>query len=538
MKNIKKHYQKHLLFTYFIALILLTFSCGDEASLPTESLQESSNNTKVEDEKLSGIQNTSKYKDKNNDQDQDKNKDENLDHNIDDLTVTSMITLGNDAQEIDTFNIDKPFSFELTTNSKKYIPFTFVLKDKYEQIILQGERFFSKDKKAIISNESLVKNDFSDFKINMNKEDNAMILSISLKMNDETKTIDFTEKAIKLNKIIALKNREDIMNMVKEMNNNHQYYQMNNIGNIDDFVTVIKDTPFSSKYNGNNKYLTISNDSNPEKLRGLFYKIKNATIKNLTINMNIKESNNIENGLGILSSFAEGNNWLEKVTTNREISVGIRQSIGGFVGHIQSGTTTIKYGISDIEFKNEKENSSKIGGFVGEIGLNNLGNIIIEQSISRGQFNIYNSKEVGGFIGMINDSTNNKIVNSYTKMGIIVSEFGGGLVGVVKSSSSSIEPHLTIIKSYEDSLFYPVSQKTGGLIAKRDEAFVVVENAYYIEKSLNSGINLIEGHGLNHGGKKISSEEGTKQSTFIDWDFNNIWQFNSFLNRMSLQFEK
>jgi hypothetical protein len=277
-----------------------------------------------------------------------------------------------------------------------------------------------------------------------------------------------------------------------------------------------------------------------------------STIKNVKlINIDYSGEENIT-VIGGLAGFVQ-KTQIDNVYVHGKINS--IAGVGGIVGGLQSaiiqnsisnveitGTSTEKYGreyqIGLLNVKGGKFTGSSLGGIAGAIYEST-----IENSYSTGNINSENGGNLGGIAGSANKGL---IIQSHSDINIIGGgESIGGLVG--KSRSSEIE------NSYATG---DVTGKTmvGGLIGKseklEDEDTMTITNSYSTGKvtgetevgGLIGEINLdadlttsvtnsywdIETSGISSsaGGEGKTTSQMKQQSTFVDWDFETVWQIS------------
>jgi len=164
--------------------------------------------------------------------------------------------------------------------------------------------------------------------------------------------------------------------------------------------------------------------------------------------------------------------------------------VGGLVG-INTGK------IEDCNVSGSVEGSNDVGGLVGLNG--EFGNITKSFASSA----VEGSCFVGGLVGANNKG---KIENSYSTGSVIGKEKTGGLVG--ENTRSAF-----IKNSYSTSTVTGATQ-VGGLVGYNDDGASIISSYY----DLNTTGQADTGKGVG----KITAEMKT-QSTFVDWDFTNIW---------------
>ncbi len=230
------------------------------------------------------------------------------------------------------------------------------------------------------------------------------------------------------------------------------------IGNKND--NADESTAFQGIFNGsgfilNNLYQNTSWD----KYTGLFGRIYNATIKNLTLKGELKVAK-IDSGAVIGS--AKGTSTIENVINyvNASSTIG-SNSLSGIIG-ISSGEVTIK---NCINYGNIT-NSNNAGGLVGIV--TNISNTRIENSSNYGTITNNLGKHAGGLIGRDDGSeSHTTIKNSYNKGDVKGSNPNtttliGGLMGFVHGKIEIENSYNT--GNIKSSAKEDIIQYTGGLI--------------------------------------------------------------------------
>jgi filamentous hemagglutinin family protein len=204
---------------------------------------------------------------------------------------------------------------------------------------------------------------------------------------------------------------------------------------------------------------------------GLFGLLNSGSITNFALTGNIIGGNST-GGLVGLAGFTSGcvsycsANELGRVeisNVNATLTVNGIDNVGGLVGSGYANFTQVAAD-SGVTGRNS------VGGLVGDLGFGNIINTYSTGSISG------NSK-VGGLIG---NSYYSQIKNSYSTSLVTGTNDAGGLIGYKNET-----PYEVVSNSYWDT------QKSGQLTSA--------------------------------GGTGKSSAELQQQTTFTDWDFNNVW---------------
>jgi hypothetical protein len=188
-----------------------------------------------------------------------------------------------------------------------------------------------------------------------------------------------------------------------------------------------------------------------------------------------------------------GNAYLSTITdTYSHCSVTGTNNVGGLIGLKDSSTLKYSYSSGYIVGTND------VGGLIGKSTSNGFIISEIQQSISLGD--VYGTNNVGGLVGNAYLST---ITDTYSHCSVSGHTNVGGLIGLKDSS--------TVTSSYSAG---SVSGTThvGGLIGYGSS---VTSSYWDIETS---------GQTSSSSGTGKTTTEMMQKSTYVGWDFVNIWQ--------------
>ncbi|OQX97143.1 MAG: hypothetical protein B6I24_09795 [Bacteroidetes bacterium 4572_128] len=178
--------------------------------------------------------------------------------------------------------------------------------------------------------------------------------------------------------------------------------------------------------------------------------------------------------------------------------------IGGLVGR-NPGAINNSYSTGSVT------GYSFVGGLVG----NNEDYGTISNTYSTG--NVTNTGNyIGGLVGVNQDE--GKISNTYSTGNVTGKNFVGGLVGENKEETE-------IINSYSTGNVTATGYgyDIGGLVGKLDGVDAVITNSYWdIETSGQEN--------SNGGGIGKTTAEMKNMSTYVDWDFEEVWNINAEIN--------
>jgi len=164
-------------------------------------------------------------------------------------------------------------------------------------------------------------------------------------------------------------------------------------------------------------------------------------------------------------------------------------SVGGLVGHNSSGTINNSYATGGVDGGNS------VGGLVGENG-GTISNSYATGSVEGGNF-------VGGLVGYNGYNDGGTISNGYATGGVKGGSNVGGLVGGNSATISGSYATGNVSGSYF----------IGGLIGQSWNG--TISNSYY-NKQTSGQTDTDKGEG------KTTAEMKTK-STYVGWNFQNIW---------------
>jgi hypothetical protein len=240
--------------------------------------------------------------------------------------------------------------------------------------------------------------------------------------------------------------------------------------------------PFIGKFDGDGhkiRNLTI-NWPNRDEL-GLFSGIDSSEIRNLGLE-NVKVVSNLDY-VGALAGVSRGT----IVNVYATGTVSGRFFTGGLVGQNYGAITTSFAAVS-------VNGGATVGGLAGK----NQGSI--SNSYATGSVIGYIS--AGGLVGAMSAGS---ITNSYATGSVNGNDYVGGLVGFMDSGS--------ITNSYATGSVNG-NEYVGGLVGQMLDGSVT--NSYYNKETTDPSDDEDKG-------EPKSTEEMRQQSTFVDWDFVNVW---------------
>jgi len=229
-----------------------------------------------------------------------------------------------------------------------------------------------------------------------------------------------------------------------------------------------------------------------------FFGINNGTIKNIRlVNLNIVEIDSVTS-LGGLLGINGNDGRIENVFVQGNIEA-TAHCIGGLVG-MNMGTVTASY--TDMNLKSDllyidDEYFTHIGMVGGLVGDNETG--LIENSFTIGSASSYGV--VGGLVG----ESGGRIINSYSMVNVfLLSDDQRGVVGSLSGFNSLITGSTAFVGEIVSS--YALRNNSVELIG------------------VNNSDNVCPNSALK------TAEQLRQQSTFIGWDFENIWAIDPSTN--------
>jgi len=333
--------------------------------------------------------------------------------------------------------------------------------------------------------------------------------------------------------------------------------------------------PFNGTLDGqgyvirNLKIGTMENQKNIQ-FAGLFGCLQNAVIMNIgleELNINIRLIDTVSSTAGGICGYSSGSVSISNCYNTGDIfSMAFSASsfAGGICGLMNVGTGSISncYNTGDI-FASSPSRSDSVdaGGICGR----NLTNVGINNCYNTGDISAFSSDSTstataGGICGIssgyssISKCYNTGEVSTFAvtsaTTSAVVSSYSGGICG--KNSNSISDCYnigeVSAFASASNSR-YPNSSSFAGGICGRD--FVSINNCYNTSNisafasnysytgsittggsSLNTTINnsyCLNLYGSSNG-TQLTAEQMHNQSSFVDWDFDNVWGINSNIN--------
>ena len=278
----------------------------------------------------------------------------------------------------------------------------------------------------------------------------------------------------------------------------------------------------------NNANLKINNESSSAVAGGIIGKNNSVYSVNITDstntgNISASGSKNTYCGglVGINTSAVEITNSTNTGNVSYSYTTSYSYS-GGFVGYNDNGAITItnstNTGNVSYSYSYSRRSRSYSGGFVG---YNDNGAITITNGTNTGNVSSSSSSASysGGFVGSnegtltITDCTNTGNISSSSSDSV---SYSGGFVGV------DYEGTITISNSTNTG---NISGSSGGFVGSYSyNSKRTIIDSYCLTGSVGRNGN----YGYN--GYMLTPEQMRNQNSFNDFDFENVWTMNSFIN--------
>ena len=310
------------------------------------------------------------------------------------------------------------------------------------------------------------------------------------------------------------------------------------------------ETPFTGELDGNGysiENMTITTVQEEQFNAGLFGYIKNATVKNLTIDkgkIDVSADKGVYAGLvcgyGLSSEFSN-------VITDGNININTKgiSSVGGIVGyHYESfadkGTTAIEQCSNHTEIAVSASINNEgiydqiwIGGIVGYTNAavsrcSNYGSVSLGLDKVDDDFSSSNLGGICGYtFGAVTDCYN---TGNVTANGVD-SIYAGGISGYWETEKSISNIHnigeITASSTGEDAKAscYAFVGGARGLAypAEDGQDSTSLSNMYYLDNMETANENYLSVLLIMENLKKLTAEEFKNQNSFIGFDFENIW---------------
>ncbi|MGC9772558.1 hypothetical protein SAMN04488510_12616 [Fervidobacterium changbaicum] len=270
------------------------------------------------------------------------------------------------------------------------------------------------------------------------------------------------------------------------------------------YSSNLAQSAFVGVFDGNGKKVRnlTYNDSSKTNV-GLFGYIYNATVKNLILeNANITAQAYV----GVLSGGAK-NSTVEKVGV-RNSSVTATNSgnypyVGGLIGDVNADTGSTNPMIvrqcfaDNVTVSAPNNDNARAGGLFGRFYANQTTNSVVEDCYATGQVNFKStsSSNIGGLIGLVSRNTSGSPLGEVT----------------IRRCYAAVRPGSSGNNNWKGFIggsSVPASSSSGNNYFDKD---VAGENS----GSANSSLQAAK-----------TTTEMKQQSTFVGWDFTNIWRIN------------
>ncbi|MBR4569893.1 MAG: hypothetical protein IKO19_04420 [Candidatus Riflebacteria bacterium] len=350
---------------------------------------------------------------------------------------------------------------------------------------------------------------YSDYKLSINAytdEDNGNVKSVEFAFKtmtsenlDGSGTIDDPFLIYHQGHLSQLNNTAPI----NYLSGNYFFKQMDDIELTGNWTPIGDETtPFKGHYNGNNKSISNINISENREYCGLFGKIEQGSVYNLTIRDSHVDGGDNYIGLlcgnlekGIVENIKmEGTNTFTSENNNNS-----GNESGCLIGYANQSTIRKCQLRGKLEFYKDSEgHNSSCGGLIGNSFLNEISECCVDspEGIIKGH------DKIGGLVG---NSMSNNINNCYSRINIEFSDMNsGGFYGSVLDS--------TITNCYSDCQI-TTSYYTTNLGGFSGEAiYTTIRNSYA------SGTIIINSFGAN----SVGTIAGFNDSSNIDGCFSSV----------------
>lgn len=283
------------------------------------------------------------------------------------------------------------------------------------------------------------------------------------------------------------------------------------------YDNIFTGTSFTGSFNGNGHVISNLYINSSADFTGLFVRLLNATVENLSlVNVDIT-GNNVVGGIAGAMDYSEINNCTisGKITGGTDnvggitgksingstiktcisaVNVSGRNNIGGLIGNSSQSTIDKSYVTGDVKGDNT------LGGLIGNISESSVSNCY-----ARG--NVKGEDRLGGLSGA---NLNSDISNCYATGSVLGDDYTAGLSGYNDS---------TVIKTCYASGYIIGDTCVGGLVAYNSSS--VISSFYNKETSGQSrGIGQDD---KNQTVKGLTTAEMKQQNSFPGFDFTTVW---------------
>ncbi len=339
---------------------------------------------------------------------------------------------------------------------------------------------------------------------------------------------------------------EDLNNVRNNLSG--KYILMNDI-DLSVYENWVPITKFTGVFNGNSKLISNLKITDENYYTGLFGYVKNAILKNITVNGNINVTTTESCVIGMICAEANGTTEITNCITDGSITVSSTSDlrVGGILGknYITNKKTTVsecknKATITVSNILNGSPANSYTpfelytGGIVGEMRgvisqCANYGNITTTPE-NNTQYSCF--AFTGGICGLLESGASNcyNVGNIHTNTTCYDYISNGGIAGEWLENNNIENCHNIGKLTGEPEKEISIGGIVGGSGAFVSTAEVppvptTVSNCYYID-------NTATGYGTDSEGEyteiyKLIKEEFAKQESFTGFDFENVWEMNN-----------
>lgn len=279
-----------------------------------------------------------------------------------------------------------------------------------------------------------------------------------------------------------------------------------------------KDAPFSGRFDGDGHTIAWDYTATGGEDQSYFgvFGYSTGVIANLTIDGTLNMGSSTGDYVGGVVGYSSGSVY--QCVNKAQITASGMDNVGGVVGALESVATAARENPITIQFCGNRgaiTGSTCVGGVVGAIYCNYVGNCVIDQCYSKNCLLTVTSSDIqsygGGLAGYVKGVITNCYANSITLFSLNGGHYLGGLVGLVNGYSTpygSIENcYANVVNYYGCNLIFdhPFLATAGGTTN------AIITNCYWTEEAYDS----TGGYFQPYEGRTVGDETYTDFGT---WD--------------------
>jgi len=303
-----------------------------------------------------------------------------------------------------------------------------------------------------------------------------------------------------------------------------KYYVLDNDINLVNEWIPIND--FRGTFDGrghtiNNLYIL---ESSNRQHAGLFGQISSASVAIKNIGINIGSNGLTGTSLvGGLIGFVSGSVVVENCYVTGDVS-GFSSGVGGLIGFVSSSSSSLV--VENCYATGDVSGAFYVGGLIGYISSTMS---VVENCYATGD--VYSvSYHAGGLIGYVTSSSSAIVKNCYATGDVYSRSYGvGGLIGsvFVYGTGSVVVENCYATGNVSGSSSAGMGTDVGGLIGY---VYVASSSSFMVKNSYRLSTQNIVGRPVNNLGNPLTPTQMRQQSSFVGWDFDNIWMFDLAMN--------